>query len=319
MASCRPESWIPACAGIDDNSDPSSPGAALVYLAGMTMQPTSGPIDPALTFLRERVTRAPAAILVLGSGLGGLADEIQDPLRIPYDEIPGFPRSTVAGHAGALVAGILEGVEVVAMQGRFHLYEGWDPAVVALPMRVLASLGAHVALLTNAAGGVRPGLEPGDLMLITDHLNLTGRNPLVGPQVPGEERFPDMSEAYDADLRRIAAGVAREQGIALEEGVYAALLGPSYETPAEIRMLGLLGADAVGMSTVPEVIVARALGLKVLGISCVTNLAAGLGSEALSHQEVMAVGARVRDRLAGLVRGVLPLVAATNLPTEAAS
>lgn len=279
--------------------------------------PTSpDPRNAALSYLRERITRAPSAILVLGSGLGGLADEIQDPVRIPYEEIPGFPRSTVAGHAGALVAGILEGVEVVAMQGRFHLYEGWDPEVVALPMRVLASLGASVALLTNAAGGLRPGMKPGDLMLISDHLNLTGRNPLVGPQVPGEVRFPDMTEAYDASLRSAAREVAREQGVALEEGVYAALLGPSYETPAEIRMLSRLGADAVGMSTVPEVIVARAIGIRVLGISCITNVAAGLGEDPLSHEEVMEVGAGVRDRLAGLVRGVLPRIASPNLPSE---
>lgn len=278
--------------------------------------PTPDPRNAALSYLRERITRAPSAVLVLGSGLGGLADEIQDPVRIPYEEIPGFPRSTVAGHAGALVAGILEGVEVVAMQGRFHLYEGWDPEVVALPMRVLASLGASVALLTNAAGGLRPGMKPGDLMLISDHLNLTGRNPLVGPQVPGEVRFPDMTEAYDASLRSAAREVAREQGVALEEGVYAALLGPSYETPAEIRMLSRLGADAVGMSTVPEVIVARAIGLRVLGISCITNVAAGLGEDPLSHEEVMEVGAGVRDRLAGLVRGVLPRIASPNLPSE---
>ena len=272
-----------------------------------------------IDYLRERITRAPAAILVLGSGLGGLADEIQDPLRIPYEEIPGFPRSTVPGHAGALVAGILEGVEVVAMQGRFHLYEGWDHDQVALPIRALATLGASVVVLTNAAGGVRAGLDPGTLMLISDHLNLTGRNPLVGPSRPGETRFPDMSEAYDGEFRTAAKEVAREMGIELDEGVYAAVLGPSYETPAEVRMLERMGADAIGMSTVPEVIVARALGLRVLGISCVTNHAAGIGSEPLSHEDVMEVGARVRDRLAGLVRGVLPRIARENLPSEAAS
>lgn len=272
-----------------------------------------------ISYLRERITRAPAAILVLGSGLGGLADEIQDPLRIPYEEIPGFPRSTVPGHAGALVAGILEGVEVVAMQGRFHLYEGWDHDQVALPIRALAALGASVVVLTNAAGGVRAGLDPGTLMLISDHLNLMGRNPLVGATRPGETRFPDMSEAYDAEFREVAKEVAGEMGVELDEGVYAAVLGPSYETPAEVRMLERMGADAIGMSTVPEVIVARALGLRVLGISCVTNHAAGLGSEPLSHEEVMEVGARVRDRLAGLVRGVLPRIARENLPSEAAS
>jgi purine-nucleoside phosphorylase len=276
-------------------------------------------IHETVTFLRERLTRAPAAILVLGSGLGGLADEIQDPVRLPYEEIPGFPRSTVLGHAGALVAGIWEGVEVAALQGRFHLYEGWDPSAVVLPIRALAALGAGLLLVTNAAGGVRPGLRPGDLMLIADHLNLMGRNPLIGPVFAGEERFPDMSEPYDAAFRRAAEEVALERRIPVEQGVYAAVLGPSYETPAEIRMLARLGADAVGMSTVPEVLAARALGVRVLGISCITNLAAGLGREPLSHAEVMEVGARVRDRLADLVRGVLPRIAEPNLPTEAAS
>ena len=276
-------------------------------------------VEPTVAFLRERLTRAPAAILVLGSGLGSLADEIQDAVRIPYEEIPGFPRSTVAGHAGALVAGIWEGVEVVAMQGRFHLYEGWDPTAVALPIRALSALGARTLLITNAAGGVRPGMQPGDLMLIADHINLTGRNPLMGPVVVGEERFPDMSDPYDARFREVAEEVALDRGIPVDQGVYCAVLGPSYETPAEIRMLARLGADAVGMSTVPEVIVARALGVRVLGISCITNLAAGLGLEPLSHDEVMEVGARVRDRLADLLRGVLPRIASSNLPSEAAS
>lgn len=273
----------------------------------------------AIGYLRERVTRAPAAILVLGSGLGGLADEIVDAVRVPYGEIPGFPRSTVTGHAGALVVGILNGVEVAAMQGRFHLYEGWDAAEVGFPIRVLASLGAQLLLLTNAAGGLRPGMEAGDLMLISDHINLTGRNPLVGPVQGREERFPDMSEPYDAELRRVAEAVALELRIPLTQGVYAALLGPSYETPAEVRMLRVLGADAVGMSTVPEVLVARALGMRVVGISCVTNLAAGLSGVTLSHEEVMQVGAGVRDRLASLIRAFLPRALASNLATEAAS
>jgi purine-nucleoside phosphorylase len=279
----------------------------------------SGRFEETLAFLRERVTRAPGAALVLGSGLGGLADEIQDAVRIPYAEIPGFPRSTVAGHAGALVAGILNGVEVVAMQGRFHLYEGWDAAEVALPIRALSALGAELLLLTNAAGGLRPGMESGELMLLADHINLTGRNPLTGPVVGREERFPDMSEPYDRELRRLAESIALELRIPLSQGVYAALLGPSYETPAEVRMLRTLGADAVGMSTVPEVLVARALGLRVLAISCVTNLAAGLGPAALSHEEVMEVGAAVRDRLASLVKALLPRAVPSNLPSEAAS
>ncbi len=279
------------------------------------------PIGETIAFLRERITRAPHAMLVLGSGLGGLADEIEDAVRIPFEEIPGFPRRTqeLAGHAGALVAGRLDGVEVAAMQGRFHLYEGWAPEDVALPVRALAALGARALLVTNAAGGIRPGFRPGDLMLIADHINFMARNPLIGAVVPGEERFPDMSDPYDSGFRRVTEEVALELGIPVVQGVYAALLGPSYETPAEIRMLARMGADAVGMSTVPEVLVARALGIQVLGISCITNLAAGLGSEKLSHAEVMEVGARVRDRLAALVRGVLPRIAGSNLPSEAAS
>jgi len=278
-------------------------------------------IGETIAFLRERITRAPHAVLVLGSGLGGLADEIEDAVRIPFEEIPGFPRRTqeLAGHAGALVVGRLDGVEVAAMQGRFHLYEGWAPEDVVLPVRALAALGARALLVTNAAGGIRPGFRPGDLMVIADHINFTGRNPLIGAVVPGEERFPDMSDPYDAGFRRVTEEVALELGIPVVQGVYAALLGPSYETPAEIRMLARLGADAVGMSTVPEVLVARALGIRVLGISCITNLAAGLGTDKLSHAEVMEVGARVRDRLAALVRGVLPRVAGSNLPSEAAS
>ena len=275
-------------------------------------------METTVAFLRERITRAPHAILILGSGLGGLADEIEDPVRIPYADIPEFPRSTVAGHAGALVAGRLAGVEVVAMQGRFHLYEGWEPADVIRPLRVLGALGPETLLVTNAAGGIRPGMQPGDLMLITDHLNLTGRNPLVGRETIGAARFVDMTEPYDAEFRAAAHQVARAAGWELTEGVYAALLGPSYETPAEVRMLGVLGADAVGMSTVPEVLAARALGLRVLGISCITNVAAGLGPGTLAHEEVLETGARVRDRLAGLVRGVLPGIAGLNRPSEAA-
>ena len=275
-------------------------------------------IHETISFLRERVTRAPHAILVLGSGLGGLADEIEDAVRIPFNEIPGFPRRTqeLAGHAGALVVGRWGGVEVATMQGRFHLYEGWSPADVALPIRALAALGAEVMLLTNAAGGLRPGMTPGDLMIIADHINLMGSNPLIGGVLPGEERFPDMSDPYDAGFRRVAEEVALELGIPVTQGVYAGLLGPSYETPAEIRMLARLGADAVGMSTVPEVIVGRALGIRCFGISCITNLAAGLGGSKLSHDEVMEVGARVRDQLAALVRGVLPRIAGSNLASE---
>ena len=281
--------------------------------------PAATPIHETVHFLRERFTRAPHAILVLGSGLGGLADEIEDAVAVPFEEIPGFPRRTqaLAGHAGRLVAGRLEGVEVAAMQGRFHLYEGWTPADVALPIRALAALGPQVMVLTNAAGGLRPGMVPGDLMLIADHINLMGQNPLVGQVIPGEQRFPDMSDPYDAAFRAAAEEVALDLRIPVTQGVYAALLGPSYETPAEIRMLARLGADAVGMSTVPEVLVARAIGIRCLGISCITNLAAGLGNAKLTHDEVMEVGAAVRDRLVALVRGVLPRIAGLNSPNEA--
>jgi purine-nucleoside phosphorylase len=268
-------------------------------------------MNETIEYLRQKISRPPEAILVLGSGLGGLADEIEEPVRIPFDEIPGFPRRTqeLLGHAGRLVVGRFEGVEVAAMQGRFHLYEGWTPAEVALPVRALAALGSRTLLLTNAAGGLRPGMEPGDLMVIADHLNLMGQNPLIGPVAPGEHRFPDMSDPYDRGFRAAAEAAALELGIPVTQGVYAALPGPSYETPAEIRMLARLGADAVGMSTVPEVLVARALGVRCLGISCITNLAAGLGGATLSHAEVMEVGERVRDRLAALVRGILPRIA----------
>jgi purine-nucleoside phosphorylase len=259
-----------------------------------------------VSYLREQFAQPPRAILILGSGLGGIAEEIEDAVRISYAEIPGFPRSTVAGHAGALVAGRWAGVEVVAMAGRFHLYEGWSPRQVALPIRALSSLGPRVMLVTNAAGGLRPGMQPGDLMLIADHLNLMWQNPLIGAVEEGEERFPDMSDPYDSAFRRIAEEVALQLRIPVEQGVYAALAGPSYETPAEIRMLARLGADAVGMSTVPETIVARARGVRVLGISCITNLAAGLSGAPLSHHEVMEVGNQVRDRLARLVAAVLP-------------
>jgi purine-nucleoside phosphorylase len=272
------------------------------------------PLGETVTFLEQRLRRRPEAILILGSGLGDVADEISDAVRVPYAEIPGFPRSTVAGHAGALVAGRWAGVEVVAMAGRFHLYEGWTPAEIARPIRALAALGPRVMVLTNAAGGLRPGMQPGELMLIADHLNLMWQNPLIGPVAEGEERFPDMSDPYDGEFRRIAEAVALEQRIRVEQGVYAALAGPSYETPAEIRMLARLGADAVGMSTVPETLVARARGVRVLGISCITNLAAGLSGTPLSHQEVIEVGTFARARLARLLAATLPRLVVAQPP-----
>ena len=250
-------------------------------------------------------SRRPEVAIVLGSGLGHLADRATDVVKIGYDRIPGFPLPTVQGHAGMLVAGKLGGREVVLQSGRFHMYEGHPAATSALPVRVFGELGVGTIILTNAAGGIRRSFTPGTLMLISDHLNLTGRNALEGGALAGEERFPDMSVAYDADLRALARNVAGERGVTLAEGVYAGLLGPNYETPAEIRMLETLGADAVGMSTVIEVIAARARGMRCLGISTITNLAAGVSSHVLSHAEVMETAHRVQQQLGGLVEEVL--------------
>ncbi len=247
----------------------------------------------------------PAVAIVLGSGLGGLADRIGDAVRIPYADIPGFPAPTAEGHAGELVAGTLAGTPVLAQSGRFHPYEGHDAAVAALPVRVFAELGARTLILTNAAGGVRRSFAAGTLMLITDHLNLTGRNPLVGEVLPGETRFPDMTAPYDPGLAALARDGAAALGLRLEEGVYAGLLGPNYETPAEVRWLQAVGADAVGMSTVTEVIAARARGLRCLGFSVISNPGAGLGPNQLSHSEVMETAARVGGELARLVEWVV--------------
>ena len=247
----------------------------------------------------------PRIAIVLGSGLGFLADEVADPIRIPYNTIPGFPEPGVAGHKGLLVAGTLESVPVIVQAGRFHLYEGHPAAVAGLPARVFAELGVEILIVTNAAGGVRRTFPGGTLMLIADHINLMWRNPLIGQAEPGEQRFPIMHEPYDAALRALARTVAREAGVRMEEGVYAALLGPSYETPSEVRMLERLGADAVGMSTVPEVLVARSRGIRCLGFSIITNPGAGITGEALSHEEVLAVSERVARLLSVVLKGVL--------------
>ncbi|OUM96837.1 MAG: purine-nucleoside phosphorylase [Thermobacillus sp. ZCTH02-B1] len=268
---------------------------------------TAAHIREAADFIRSRAALVPEIALILGSGLGVLADHVEDAAVIPYRDIPHFPLSTVEGHAGELVVGRLAGRNVVIMRGRFHMYEGYGPELTAFPVRVMKALGARTLVVTNAAGGINTSYRPGDLMLITDHLNLTGRNPLVGPN--DDElgpRFPDMSEAYSRRLRAIARETAREQGLELREGVYAGLLGPSYETPAEIRMLRALGADAVGMSTVAEVIAARHCGLDVLGISCISNMAAGILDQPLSHEEVMETTERVKSRFLALVTGVIP-------------
>ena len=249
--------------------------------------------------------REPGIALVLGSGMGFLADQVQDAVRIPYRDIPGFPLPTVQGHGGELVVGRFAGRAVIAQSGRFHMYEGHSAQVSTLAVWTFAELGVRTLILTNAAGGIRRNFTAGTLMLLSDHLNLTSRNPLVGAVLPDEERFPDMSDPYDAELRAIAREVARERKVALAEGVYAALLGPTYETPSEIRMLERLGADAVGMSTVVEVIAARARGMRCLAISTITNLAAGISPAKLSHSEVMETAERVKGELGMLIEGIV--------------
>ena len=249
--------------------------------------------------------RAPTIALVLGSGLGGLAEQIADGVRIPYKDIPGFHVPTVEGHRGELVIGKLGGKTVLAQSGRFHMYEGYSAQDSVLPVRVFGALGITSLIVTNAAGGVRRTFRAGTIMLISDHLNLTGRNPLVGRVEEGDERFPDMSVAYDAGYRDAARTVARKVGIPLEEGVYAGLLGPTYETPAEVRMLERLGADAVGMSTVAEVIAARAQGMRCLGFSLVTNPGAGISPTPLNHKEVMETAAKAGKELGRLMVGVV--------------
>jgi purine-nucleoside phosphorylase len=248
----------------------------------------------------------PGITMVLGSGLGALADEIRDPVIVPFSEIPGLAPTHVVGHAGRLVAGELCGANVLAFAGRLHLYEGHPPSRIVLPVRLASALGATRLLVTNAAGGIRRTFRPGTLMLIRDHINLAFCSPLAGPVLPGEARFPDMSAPYDAELAQMMREAARARGVSLAEGVYAWLQGPSYETPAEVLMLERLGADAVGMSTVPEVIVAVARGMRVCGVSCITNAAAGYGAP-LDHQEVLEVTARVREEFAAILKGWVEL------------
>lgn len=243
----------------------------------------------------------PGAAIILGSGLGGLAARVASPVVIPFADVPGFPTATVVGHAGKLIVGTLGGRPVVTLAGRFHMYEGHDAALAGFPVRVLHALGVRTLFVSNAAGGIRRTFRPGDLMLIRDHLNLMFRSPLIGAVEPGDVRFPDMSAPYDAALTQRLRDVALELGVPLTEGVYAGLLGPTYETPAEVRMLGVLGADAVGMSTVPEVIVARAIGMRVAGISCITNLASGISPHPLSHAEVIETTNVVAERFEKLV------------------
>jgi purine-nucleoside phosphorylase len=259
----------------------------------------------------QRTSLRPQIGLVLGSGLGGFADSLSDATRIPFAEIPAFPRSTAIGHAGQMVIGRAGTVPVAVMQGRVHLYEGYSAQEVAFPMRVFGRMGIRAVVLTNAAGGINLRYQQGALVLMSDHINLQGANPLVGPNDDRfGVRFPDMTHAYDKSYRELARAEAGKLGMTLHEGVYAALLGPSYETPAEIRYLRTIGADLVGMSTALEVIAARQMGIKVLAISCVTNMAAGILDKPLSHQEVMETGERVRESFEALLRAVLPRIAA---------
>ena len=245
------------------------------------------------------------ALLVLGSGLGPLAGAVEGAIEVPFGEVPGLPATGVAGHAGRFVRGRLEGVEVLVQSGRHHAYEGRGPDVVAAPVRVAAALGVEILVVTNAAGGIRRDLVPGSLVVLDDQLNLTFGSPLIGPVRAGEPRFPDMSTPFDPGLQTMAEDAALEEGIRLVRGTYAGVKGPSFETPAEIRMIQRLGGDVVGMSTVPEVLVARALGLRVLGLSLVTNRAAGLGGGPLSHGEVMETAAEAGRRMEAVIRGVL--------------
>ncbi len=278
----------------------------------MSMTSPATPIPPAdqparldalEVAVRSRSPLVPRVGIVLGSGLGGLADDLDDSVAIPFGELPGWPTATAPGHVGRLLLGRLGGIPVVMLQGRFHLYEGNDPGLVVEPVLLFHRLGAELIVLTNAAGGVDPSYGPGTLMVIADHLNLTGRTPLLGPNAEGiGPRFPDLTNAWDPNLRAAlqAAGVA--EGVELAEGVYAGLLGPQYETPSEVRMLRTLGADAVGMSTVLECIAARWAGLRVCGVSLVTNAGAGYSGEPLSHDEVLAAGAEAGPRLARVIR-----------------
>ncbi|MCI2254632.1 purine-nucleoside phosphorylase [Domibacillus sp. PGB-M46] len=263
-------------------------------------------IEEAAGFLKEKLNVTPEVGLILGSGLGVLADEVENAVSIPYETIPHFPVSTVEGHAGELVIGTLSGKTVAAMKGRFHYYEGYSFQEVTFPVRVMKELGIETIIVTNAAGGVNESFEPGDLMLISDHLNLMGGNPLIGKNDSRlGVRFPDMSVAYSRELRKLAKKAAERIGLNVREGVYAGNTGPVYETPAEVRMARVLGADAVGMSTVPEVIAARHGGMNVLGISCISNMAAGILDQPLAHDEVIETTEKVRAEFLAYVKEIV--------------
>lgn len=262
-------------------------------------------IKKAASYIQKVNIKADIA-LVLGSGLGEMVAEINEPEIIPYEEIPNFPVSTVEGHVGQLLIGKLQGKNIIVMQGRFHYYEGYNMAQVTMPVRVMKLLGVKKLIVTNAAGGVNRNFNPGELMLIADHINLLGTNPLIGKNLDElGPRFPDMSQAYNLKLIELGENVAKNKGIILRKGIYAAMTGPSFETPAEIRYLEKIGADAVGMSTVPEVIVANHIGMDVLGISCITNMAAGILPQPLSHEEVIETTAKVKDKFVDLLKGIV--------------
>lgn len=263
-------------------------------------------IDRAAGFVRARAAVTPKLAIILGSGLGALAEHIERDAAIPYGEIPGFPRSTVEGHAGRLILGRLDGKPVVAMQGRVHFYEGYSLAEVVFPVRVMKTLGAGVLLVSNAAGGINRQWHPGDLMIIADHINFMGSNPLLGPNDPDVgPRFPDMSRAYDPELITLAERAALAEGVPIRKGVYLGVHGPSYETPAELRMLGRWGADAVGMSTVPEVIAARHMGMRVLGITAITDMATGEQVLPVAHEDVIAAAKELEPKFIRLVRRII--------------
>jgi purine-nucleoside phosphorylase len=271
--------------------------------------------DRAAAYIRSQTNLRPRIAVVLGSGLGGFADELEDAVKLSYTDIPDFPHSTAEGHAGNLVLGTVNGLPVAAMQGRLHYYEGHSLEEVTFPMRVFGRLGVQACILTNAAGGIDADMVPGCLMVLSDHINFQGSNPLIGANDPRlGPRFPDMADSYAERYRSIALAEGRKLGIPMFEGVYAAFSGPSYETAAEIRMMRTLGADAVGMSTVPEVIVARHMGIKCLAISCITNVHGGIQSESLGHNEVLEVANRVRAQFVGLLKAVLPKLAADLRP-----
>lgn len=263
-------------------------------------------IKEAADFILKKINYKPEIGLILGSGLGAIADQIENPEFYPYSEIPHFPVSTVQGHAGRLVIGKLEEKTVVAMQGRFHYYEGYPIQEVTFPVRVMKALEIQTLIVTNAAGAANPKFNPGDLMIIKDHLNLAGTNPLMGKNLDEfGPRFPDMSNAYDKELRRKVKAIAQNLNIPVQEGVYAWFSGPTYETPAEVKMAQILGADAVGMSTAPEVIVANHSGIKVIGISCLTNMAAGILDQPLSHTEVMETSELAREKFINLMKNIV--------------